>query len=180
MATKGGLQPAKIKSEQIGVTVDCMFNPKEYTLTKSNTWERKARRGSNTPRVKFKQGGSQTLKLQLYFDTFEEKADVRSITDKLWKMMAIDESQEHPASRKSAPPLCAFQWGTFYFEAIIKTMTQKFTLFLADGTPVRTTVDITFEQLVDKDDYVSGAPPPEDYRPAAEANNVDNPKNMGR
>ena len=179
MATKGGLQPAKIISEQIGTTVECLFNPKEYTLTKSNTWESKAQRGSNTPKVKFKQGGSQTLKLQLYFDTLEDKADVRKYTDKLWKMMAIDESTEHPQSKKSAPPICAFQWGTFYFEAIIKTMTQKFTLFLADGTPVRTTVDITFEQLIDKDDYAGGTATA-DYRPAAEAANVDNPKSMGR
>lgn len=179
MPTKGGLQAAKIISPQIGVTVECMFNPKEYTLSKSNTWERKARRGSNTPRVKFKQGGSQSLKLQLYFDTLEEQSDVRKHTDKLWKMMAIDEKKENPKSKKSSPPLCAFQWGTFYFEAVIKSMTQKFTLFLADGTPVRTTVDITLEQLIDKDDYKGGGGS-SDYRPAAEAANVDNPKTMGR
>jgi nucleoid-associated protein YgaU len=32
-------------------------------------------------------------------------------------------------------------------------MSQKFTLFLKDGTPARTTVDITLEQLSDDQDY---------------------------
>lgn len=32
-------------------------------------------------------------------------------------------------------------------------MTQKFTLFTTDGTPVRATVNVTFTQYIDLDDY---------------------------
>jgi F0F1-type ATP synthase beta subunit len=32
-------------------------------------------------------------------------------------------------------------------------MSQKFTLFKPDGTPVRCSVDVTLEQLIDIDDY---------------------------
>jgi nucleoid-associated protein YgaU len=47
----------------------------------------------------------------------------------------------------------SFQWGGLHFDAVITNMTQKFTLFLKDGTPVRTTVDISLEQLGDPEDH---------------------------
>jgi nucleoid-associated protein YgaU len=37
-------------------------------------------------------------------------------------------------------------------------MTQKFTLFLKDGTPARATVDITLEQLGDEEDFAAQNP----------------------
>ncbi|MEZ4728404.1 MAG: LysM peptidoglycan-binding domain-containing protein [Caldilineaceae bacterium] len=43
--------------------------------------------------------------------------------------------------------------GKLYFVAYITQMTQKFTLFAHDGTPVRAEVDVTFTQYVDLDDY---------------------------
>jgi nucleoid-associated protein YgaU len=51
------------------------------------------------------------------------------------------------------PPEVAFEWGVFRFVAVITEMTQKFTLFKMDGTPVRAKVDITFTQHVDVNDY---------------------------
>jgi hypothetical protein len=203
--TKGGLVPAQLINLSTNEKVHFMFNPKEYTISKSNTWERKAVRGRNTPVVKFKQGGSQTLKLQIFFDTYAEGTDVRNHTDAIWKMMAIDETEEDSDSGKSAPPMVAFQWGRLHFKAVIKTMSQKFTMFLKNGTPVRTTVDLTLEQLIDVDDY---RPQPgggsaanttvvqsqqgqrldnvaanqtgdaSNYRDVADANNIDNPKKV--
>ena len=66
--TRGGLEPAVIVNKDTGETVRCMFNPHEYTLTKQNRWERGETKGKNVPRLKFSQGGSQTLKLQLFFE----------------------------------------------------------------------------------------------------------------
>jgi hypothetical protein len=204
--TKGNLVSAALINLSTGERVNCMFNPHEYTLTKSNTWERGETKGKNVPNIVFKQGGSQTLKLQLLFDTYEEKVDVRNYTDLIWKMMAIDETQKNPRTDKSDPPMVAFEWGRFYFRAVLTNLTQKFTMFLPDGTPVRTTVDVTLEQLVDENDYKSqtaATPPPEvpsvvmasladrldsvaasttgdasNYRKVAEANNIDNPNSV--
>jgi nucleoid-associated protein YgaU len=42
--------------------------------------------------------------------------------------------------------------------AFITNMTQRFTLFKPDGTPVRAKVDVTFTQYVDTEDYKNQNP----------------------
>jgi len=90
------------------------------------------------------------------------------------------------------------------FEAIITSMKEKFSLFLSDGTPVRSTVDVTLEQHTDDTVYEpqmqgqgagQGAPQTTtategdrvdniasanntDQRTIAEQNNVDDPMNI--
>jgi len=91
-------------------------------------------------------GGSVSLKLKLHFDTADTASDVRSVTNKLLKLMMIDTSSESQATGKSSPPLAAFSWGRVYFRAVVTAMTQNFTLFKEDGTPLRCVVDITLEQ----------------------------------
>lgn len=153
VTTRGGLAPAVIINTDTSETVHCMFNPHEYTLTKQNRWEHGETKGKNVPRLKFSQGGSQTLKLQLFFDTYAEATDVRRHTDPLWRMMMVNADKVNPRSNKSEPPPVLFQWGGLAFTAVITNLTQKYTLFLQDGTPVRTTVDITLEQLTDDQDF---------------------------
>ena len=145
--TKGGLEPATITNVDTSETVRCMFNPHEYTLTKQNRWERGKKKGKNVPKLKFTQGGAQQLKLQLFFDTYADGSDVREHTDSLWRMMMVNADKVNPRSNKSEPPPVMFQWGGLVFAAVITNMSQKFTLFLKDGTPVRATVDISLEQL---------------------------------
>lgn len=150
--TRGGLQPALIINEITGAKVKCMFNPFEYTLSKSNTWKKQPSTGQNVPEVTFQQGGSQTLKLTLHFDGLEGSEDVRKYTEPLWKMMMVDPTNKTTYD-KSEPPQVAFSWGKLYFKSVIKTMSQKFTLFNAEGIPLRCVVDITFEQLLEEDNY---------------------------
>ena len=156
--TRGGLEPAVIVNVDTGEPVRCMFNPHEYTLSKQNRWQRGETKGKNVPRLKFSQGGSQTLKLQLFFDTYADGTDVRLHTDPLWRMMMVNSDKTNPRSNKSEPPPVMFQWGGLAFEAVITSMTQKFTLFLKDGTPARATVDITLEQLGDEEDFAGQNP----------------------
>jgi hypothetical protein len=157
--TKGGLERAKLVNLSSKKDVQCMFNPHEYTLSKTNTFDPKTKIGKNTPKSTYKQGGSQTLKLTLYFDTLFDDQDVRMYTDDLWKMMMVSEQKTAKKTGISEPPEVAFEWGRLQFKAVITTMSQKFTLFKADGTPVRCTVDLTLEQKNDIDDYKDGVIP---------------------
>lgn len=154
--TRGGLKKAKMINLTTNEEVECMFNPHEYTLTKSNQWQQSESMGRNTPRATFMSGGSQILRLNLEFDTLAAGTDVRTYTDKLWTMMKIHEEDTNDESGKGTPPEVAFEWGRLYFKAVITTMTQKFTLFTPDGTPVRCTVNVTLEQKEDIDDYKDG------------------------
>jgi hypothetical protein len=65
--------------------------------------------------------------------------------------MMVDETLQDPKSMKGRPPKVRFQWGASWsFDAVIASISQKFTLFLPDGTPVRATLDVAFQQIQDE------------------------------
>lgn len=163
--TRGNLVSARIyevdssgNEKGGGVSIPCMFNPFEYTVTKSNQYEEKSRNNSNVPQVEFKKSGPQVLKLSLVFDTYEKGEDVSLTTNKLWKLMESSTRQEGSRDVKVPPPEVAFEWGVFRFVAVMTEMAQKFTLFKLDGTPVRAKVDVTFTQHKDVNDYPNQNP----------------------
>jgi nucleoid-associated protein YgaU len=143
-----------------GAPIRCMFNPKEYTFNKSNSWKAGDTKGSNVPPLEFEKGQPATLQLQLLFDTYADGSDVRKeYTDDIWKLMQVDESLKDKKNKKGRPPKVRFQWGkTWSFEGVITKIAQKFTLFLPDGTPVRATLDVTFQQTRDESLYPSQNP----------------------
>ncbi|MCC2670092.1 MAG: Peptidoglycan-binding LysM, partial [Armatimonadetes bacterium] len=49
---------------------------------------------------------------------------------------------------RGRPPFVKFVWGqNWSFRAVIQSISQRFTLFLPDGTPVRAIMDVTFLQM---------------------------------
>jgi nucleoid-associated protein YgaU len=132
--------------------IPCMFNPKEYQYSKQNSWQRANTKGQNVPPMKFQNGQPSTLTMQLFFDTYAEKKDVRdAYTDAIMELMFVDESKRSHNDRKRSHPIVHFQWGKAWsFDAVITNLSQRFTLFLSDGTPVRATLDVTFQQVKDE------------------------------
>jgi hypothetical protein len=137
--------------------VQCLFNPKEYTFAKTNSWPVDQKTGANMPQMTFGGGQPATLKMELFFDTYAgasdgQAKDVRKeYTDKLWKLMIVEAKLKDKKNKKGRPPKVRFQWGTAWsFNAVITSLSQKFTLFLSDGTPVRATVTVTFQQIQDE------------------------------
>jgi len=131
--------------------VTCMFNPKEYKFQKTNSWKEGETPAKDISQLQFTGGKAATLTMQLFFDTYEARTDVREeYTDALWELMKIDQSKKDKKNKFGRPPLVMFQWGrTWAFQAVITSMTQQFTLFLDTGVPVRATVDVTFQQVSD-------------------------------
>ncbi|MCB9137783.1 MAG: peptidoglycan-binding protein [Caldilineaceae bacterium] len=162
--TRGDLQPARMfdvdkSGNQIGsINVSCMFNPFEYTVSKSNTFAEKAKNASNSPHGELFKSGAQTLKLTLFFDTYETGEDVSRTTNQLWKFMMPKDGAFVDQDTKIEPPQVAFEWGVFLFVAHITNMSQQFTLFQKDGTPVRAKVDVTLTQYKDVNDYPNQNP----------------------
>jgi predicted Zn-dependent protease len=129
----------------------CLFNPAEYAFTKQNTWLLGGSVGRDMPQLEFSSGEPATLQMQLFFDTYAEKKDVRAeYTDKIWALALVDSNLSDAKTGKARPPMVRFQWGrNWAFDAVIRSLTQRFTLFLDDGTPVRATLDVTFQQVRD-------------------------------
>jgi hypothetical protein len=141
------------------LSVECLFNPKEYTFAKSNSWPKDAKAAADAPVLNFGGGNPATLSMDLMFDTYQsartggQSKDVRSayIND-LWKMMSVDpKMKEKKKNKQGRPPKVQFSWGKAWsFEAVITSLSVTFVLFLPDGTPVRATAKVAFQQVEDK------------------------------
>lgn len=163
--TRGNLEAATIyevdengNRRDGGHSVPCMFNPYEYTVSKSNTFSEEPANDSNTPHAELSNSGAQTLRVKLTFDTYESGEDVTLETNKLWRFMMRTENASGSGNERSETPQVAFEWGVFKFVSYLTQMTQKFTLFKNDGTPVRATAEVTFTQYTDVNDYPNQNP----------------------
>ena len=140
--------------------IEVLFNPNEYTFIKRNRWTRTDVIGKDVPQLQFGGGDSMTLKMQLFFDTYTTGKDVRQITNRIWKLMSINDKLTDPKTGKGRPPEVEFQWGKIVsFKAVITEIKQVFTLFRYDGTPVRATLDVTFLQAKEGGKYPGQTPP---------------------
>jgi hypothetical protein len=119
--------------------IEVCFNPKEYALEKSVDWE-SAKAKSDAPIPEFKQPKPMTLAVTLQFDTYEERCSVRDkYIRKLEALtfMTAQDLKSVPEVKKHSPPQVRFVWGKMHFRGVLESLSQKYTMFLADGTPVR-------------------------------------------
>jgi nucleoid-associated protein YgaU len=149
------LAEAFIENLETKDKIKCLFRPKEYTFTKTNSWPKDQKGGKNTPAINFGGGQPATLQMELLFDTYADGKDVRDeYVNKLWALMYVDEKKaKKEKNKKARPPKVKFHWGKAWtFEAVITSLSVKFTLFLPDGTPVRATATVSFQQVEDTKD----------------------------
>jgi hypothetical protein len=139
-----------------GEKLKVAFNPKELTFSKSNNWKQNNSPKENVPAMEFTGGGSTSLKLQLYFDTYADPnapdKDVRkAYTNQIYQWTFIDPKLTDPKNKKGRPPTVRFHWGDSIFEGVIASISQRLTLFLpTGGVPVRAVLDLTLTQAKDE------------------------------
>ncbi len=131
MVTRGNNQTERI---------DVLFNPTEYSIETSNEFSWDTVPGLSQPIAYFISGNVPTLTMDLFFDTYERGTDVRAHTQKVAKLLDVDKDLH-------APPLCKFVWGSLQFKGVIEQVTQKYTMFLDSGIPVRATLTVTFKAV---------------------------------
>lgn len=133
-----------------GERIFVMFNPAEYTVNRETNFAKTGVPGLAAPVVQFVHGQAQTLEMELFLDTYEvhhqgtsplNKAgeDVRHFTEKVIGLMDID-PETH------APPVLLFTWASLSFTCVLERASQRFLMFLPDGTPVRARLQVTFSQ----------------------------------
>jgi len=116
-----------------------LFNPREYVIEKKTPWTEMQVFGMDSPPVQFTMGERKRLTMELFFDTSEEKTDVREYTNKMEGLMMVN-AQEH------RPPLLRFSWGNLSFDCVLEDLVQRFTLFTDDGTPLRAILKTVFKE----------------------------------
>jgi hypothetical protein len=156
MTTKGGLNPAKIYDPMdMTRSVEFMFNPHQYTVTLAHKFKEDAGQGGKQSKVELTQVGQLQLTLpKVVFDTYMsdkgagDKEDVSKKTQGLFDLMEPLETKEGEKSQKFKARSVIFEWGpSFSIECFIESVKQTFTLFAADGTPVRAEVEIKLKHV---------------------------------
>lgn len=133
----------------------CQFNPEQLSFNKQTNWEHKAVDNQNIGDTTFKSGQPVTLTLDLFFDTTDTGQDVRQYTKILLDLMMVEEANgvggDTSVRVNRPPPSLMFQWGRLSsFAGYIKSVNIKFTMFLADGTPVRARASVILQQHKDE------------------------------
>lgn len=149
--TSRGFAKAVLINVETDERIACLFNPSEYTVSKTNVWKPGKRSGANTPSLEFGNGAPASLSMELLFDSYGEGDVRKAYTDAVLALMLVDRKLKDRKNKKGRPPRVRFQWGgTWSFVAVLTSVSQRFTLFESDGTPVRATLSVEFQQVEDE------------------------------
>ena len=129
--------------------IEVSFNPETITYTTCPVYHQvEAPDAPNGVRLNYAGANATKISMKLLFDTTINGKDVR----KEYINFLIELTIPVKTDRTSAaePPLCRFWWGKFSaepyltFAAVVKDLSVNYTMFLANGRPIRAEVDMTF------------------------------------
>jgi hypothetical protein len=123
------------------------FNPTEYSRAKGAQIAEIPIPGIDSPILQFVRGQTETLSMELFFDTTEfgtgegpGVVDVRTLTGPVYQLVKMQ-------SKTHAPPRVIVHLGPQNsFRAIIENVQQKFTLFNPKRIPLRAMVTVAFKE----------------------------------
>jgi nucleoid-associated protein YgaU len=135
--------------------IEVCFNPKEYSLEKSVQWKSE-KALSDAPQPEFTDPQAMTMSVTLQFDTYEERVSVREKYTKYFERLAmmrqaLPKKPSKTDKEKAKPPVIIFVWGKFTFKGVVDSVSQKYTMFLSDGTPVRAEVGLKIRNVTDSE-----------------------------
>ncbi|MBB5867916.1 nucleoid-associated protein YgaU [Allocatelliglobosispora scoriae] len=127
-----------------------MFNPKEYTVTKSAEWSRKSTKNAASAAMpEFTGAGPRSISVEMFLDATDPdlKVQVHEAVETLLKCV-VPLPATLAKGKKPLPPFVLFGWGKIVsFVAFVKSVNAKYTLFMPDGTPLRAVCQLTLEEI---------------------------------
>ena len=168
MAPSTNFEKAKLVPE-VGNPIKCLFNPKDYSVSKSSAWQAKAAPGQSAGEPQYGGGNPYEMTLGLLFDASlsGNGATIKQPIQALYALMEPTLSGPPPGRTPGAgggsggggaraagggqstkrPPTVEFVWGDFIsFRAFAKSLTVQFQLFAPDGQPLRADVKLALLQ----------------------------------
>jgi hypothetical protein len=133
--------------------VEFQYNPSKYTVAKTVEWNFQKQKGADVSPVEFVQGQGRTITMELFLDGLETNKDISESVEKLQAFMLVNDANKK-ASNKPRPPRVEFHWagsGPKIFPSVIKSLNASYTMFHSDGRPARATVNLTLQEVSDKE-----------------------------
>lgn len=154
-----------------GAPFPVQFNPTEYTLSKGAHIAEIPIPGLDQPILQFVRGQTETMSLDLFFDTTEDgmgsgATPVTEKTDQFYQLIKINRDTH-------APPILRFTWGqqgfaganfngvwasqarTDGFQCVVESVKQRFTLFSSEGIPLRAVLTVTLREYYSLEEQIS-------------------------
>lgn len=162
MLAKAQVQRLTASGTAVGDAINVQFNPAEYTLSKANQFAEIAVPGLGSPMLQFIRGQSETLALDLFFDSTDAGgtgADAVSVTERTDKFYRLIRIEKH----SHAPPVVLFSWGAgsfpgartydslagqsrFGFKGVLDSVRQRYTMFSSQGVPLRAVLSVVLKE----------------------------------
>jgi len=123
--------------------IEAMFNPSRLNISTTVKWGDQGAAKRDNPEQQFLGCETSPLTLELLFDTYDspnqKKQDVRDYTRRVFELTQVQ-------GEKHRPPVCRLSWGKVgvFFQGVLQQLERQYTMFMEDGTPVRSTVKCTF------------------------------------
>ena len=120
--------------------IDVLFNPNQVAISKAANWRDAPTARRDVPASQHTHAEAARLTMELFFDTYERGSDVRLHTGRIAELMTVEKH-----GNMHRPPICLLFWGRAgrFFQGVLESLDQRFTLFLEDGWPVRATRPVT-------------------------------------
>jgi hypothetical protein len=134
-----------------GTRLDCQFNPTTLRVRKNSMWHAFPTRGARWgPRPQFVGTGPEVLSATLLFDGFDTlggtSRPVAAVAAQLLDWTCVSPDSYDAATPQ--PPMVTFRWGTgVSLTGFLRAVDIQYTMFGADGTPLRATADISLQRV---------------------------------
>lgn len=138
-------------------------NPESYTQNYKVEYNAQQGHGNQSTDARFKSTAPEQLRLDFFFDethTIEGYGNEQKYTKGPYKTVQ-DELKDfldtvyHMEGEIHRPRFLQLTWGTFKFSCILKNLDLNYTLFKADGTPIRIKIAATFLNYIAQDERVA-------------------------
>ncbi len=135
-----------------GSTVDSFqvqFNPKEYSISKSATWDHKpSTSADSTAMPEFKGANSAELTFELFLDATQTKGGPDELVKRVDQLFfCCSPLVKTKQQKKPSAPFVVLEWGKLKFTGNVKSVAAKYTLFNEKGEPLRATCNVTLQEL---------------------------------
>lgn len=128
-----------------------MFNPENWDMKTNIVYYPKVKEGNDGLEQGFHRVDSPTLNFDLLIDGTGASGENREVLAEvlLLREVVLFNGVEHK------PNLLAIIWGSQFFKGVLTSMNVKYTLFRANGIPLRATISLSFVEQRSSSEIIS-------------------------
>lgn len=134
-------------SQSAGAPYSVLINPEKYTHKYSVSYNKEQPPGTSGVSTKFNKMAPETVSFELIFDATgaipNSPANLDTEIQKFMNVVYAYNGNIH------SPNYLHLSWGSFQFKGRTTSLDLNYTLFRADGSPLRAKVNINFEEYED-------------------------------